>query len=147
MSLEAKRISILKTELDGGCYPLIISDVKLYKRNGVIVTNDENPGVIITYKHEDKIHQELYWIGGNNYTKFQKLMIAIELDPALQHDKKEVIGKAIWGLIQETKYMRGTEEIRSEKRLSEVSDFTKNKPTGEPIIYTPETFNPEDAAF
>lgn len=124
MSLDVKKISILKTEITAGIHELTISDVKLHKKsNGDVIIYEENPGIIMTFKHEDKIHQELYWIGSTNYTKLQKIIIQCGLDPAMQINKTEILGKEIIGLIKETKIMRGDEYIKSEKRLTETWIF------------------------
>jgi len=142
MSLEAKRISILKTEIASGIYPLVISDLKMHKKsNGELILFEDNPGVIVSFKHEDKIHQELYWIGSTNYTKLQRIILQVGLDPNKQIMKKEIVGKRIYGLITEIKTMRGSEEIKSEKKLADTSQITEEpKFKQELITYKQEGF-------
>jgi len=142
MSLEAKRISILKTEIASGIYTLVISDLKMHKKsNGELILFEDNPGVIVSFKHEDKIHQELYWIGSTNYTKLQRIILQVGLDPNKQIMKKEIVGKRIYGLITEIKTMRGNEEIKSEKKLADTSQITEEpKFKQELIIYKQEGF-------
>ncbi|CAK0771525.1 hypothetical protein CCP3SC1AL1_570001 [Gammaproteobacteria bacterium] len=120
MSLEAKKISILKSEIPVGIHILTISDLKLHKKsNGEIITFEGNPAVIVSFKNNGLIHQELYWIGSTNYTKLQKVIVQVGLDPNNQINKKDIVGKQIQGIITEIKTMRGAEEIKSEKKLSD----------------------------
>lgn len=120
MSLDVKKISILKTEIPAGIYPLTISDIKMHKKsNGELITYEENPAVIVSFENEGRIHQELYWIGSTNYTKLQKIILQVGLDPAMQISKKEIVGKQIEGIIKEHVTMRDAERIKSEFRLED----------------------------
>ena len=116
MSLDVKKISILKTQIPAGVHHLTISDVKLHKKsNGDVILHEDNPAVIVTFMATDEsVHQELYWIGSTNYTKLQKIIIQCGLDPAVQINKKEIVGKVISGTIKEFVTMRGEERIKSE---------------------------------
>lgn len=142
MSLEAKRISILKTEIGAGVNILTISDIRLHKKsNGDVITHEDNPAVIVSFENGGKLHQELFWIGSTNYTKLQKIIIQVGLDPAEQINKKDIVGKQIYGLIKEIKTMRGSECIKSEFMLAETTAidgvFVANPET---IIYKTEGF-------
>ena len=129
MSLEAKRISILKTDIPSGVHVLTISDVKLHKKsNGDVILHEDNPAVIVSFENGGKLHQELFWIGSTNYTKLQKIIIQVGLDPAMQINKKEIVGKQIYGLIKEIKTMRGSECIKSEFVLSYTYSITDLPP-------------------
>lgn len=129
MSLEAKRISILKTEIASGIHSLVISDLKMHKKsNGEIILHEDNPAVIVSFKNEDKIHQEIYWIGSNNYTKLQRIILQVGLDPNVQINKKDIVGKKVWGLIQEIAYMRGSEKLRGEFKLAETFEISDSPP-------------------
>lgn len=151
MSLDVKRISVLKTEIPVGIHLLVISDVKLHKKsNGDVILHEDNPAVIVTFTTDivtmekevvELVHQELYWIGSTNYTKLQKIIIQCGLDPAVQINKKEIVGKQVSGLIKEFKTMRGTEEIKSELKLIDTwpSDWT-HKLTNNLIEYIQEGF-------
>jgi len=142
MSLEAKRISILKTEIPAGLVPLVLSGLKMHKKsNGEIILFEDNPGVIVSFKCtmiklgikdsesiEDKTHQELYWIGSTNYTKLQRIILQVGLDPSVQISKKEIVNKKIWGLIKEINYMRGTDKLRTEFKLIETWEWSDSPP-------------------
>lgn len=153
MSLEAKRISPLTQEIEHGLQPLLISDVKPYKRNGVIVTHNEAPGVIVTFENpNEQKHQELYWIGGHNHTAFQKLLIALNLDPSEQHEVRAVKGKMIWGAIKSTFTMRGAEQIREDRRLVDTMPLDEEDLNPPPyhkelVEYRQEEFNQDNPAF
>ena len=142
MSLEAKRISILKTEIEAGLFLLTISDLKMHKKsNGDLILHEDNPAVIVSFKNDNKIHQELYWIGSSNYTKLQRIILQVGLDPNKQISKKEIVGKQIMGLIKEIKTMRGSQEIGSKMVLSDTYPIDSVLPAYyETIQYNQEGF-------
>lgn len=144
MSLDVKKISILKTQIPAGVHHLTISDVKLHKKsNGDVILHEDNPAVIVTFKAIDEsVHQELYWIGSTNYTKLQKIILQVGLDPAVQINKKEIVGKVISGTIKEFVTMRGEERIKSEFKLTETNpiDWTVIYNKHDLIVYTQEGF-------
>lgn len=123
-----------KRELSAGIYPLLISDISVIK-------SGENPQVIVSFENNGNTHQEMYWIGSTNYTKLQKIILQAGLNPSEQVKKKDIVGKSVLGLITELKTMRGAEEIKSEKRLSETAEIgTEPKFKTELITYKQDGF-------
>lgn len=146
MSLSAKRISILRTDIPAGQHYLSIANCVTHKKsNGELITHEGNPGVIFSFESEGCLHQEIYWVEGYNYRKLQDLLAVIGVDPTVDIVKKDLIGKKFWGKIVETKTMRGEEEVKSEKRLTQVSG--KQMSDSDYLVYKEEKFNPEGPAF
>lgn len=146
MSLSAKRISIFKTEIPAGQHQLTIVNCNTHKKSsGELITNNGSPGVVFTFENQGLLHQEIYWVEGFNYKKLQEILGVIGVDPTYDIVKKDLIGKMFWGKIVEYKTMRGVEEIRNEKKLTDVSG--KRMGESDYVIYKEEKFNPEDAAF
>ena len=126
MSLNAKKISILSSQIPAGQHLLTITNAKTHKKsNGDIITYEGNPGVIITYSSDGLTHEEIYWVNGYNYSRLRKLMAQIGLDASGEISKKDLVGKQFWGVIIEYKTMNGMEEIKSEKHL--VKTWEKEK--------------------
>lgn len=141
MSLDVKRVSILKTEIPAGIHALTISDVKLHKKsNGDVILHEDNPAVIVSFENDGRLHQELYWIGSTNYTKLQKIIIQVGLDPAMQINKKEIVGKQVNGFIKEYVTLRGTEKIKTEFKLDETREIDKELKVADWYEYTQEGF-------
>lgn len=149
MSLDAKKISILKHDVPSGLHNLTITDVRMHKKsNGEIITYQGNPGIVLSFSKDGLIHQELYWINGYNYTKLQKLLVLIGLDPTNEIHKKEIIGRGFWGVIIEVKVMRGSEFIKSEKKLTNTYPYSELAPnySGDFIEFKEDSFN-QDTTF
>ena len=150
MSLNAKRESILISEVPPGAHLFTIIQARMFaKKSGELILHEGNPGLILTISSELGNHQELYWINGFNYPKLLKLMKEIGIDTDKDIQRKALLKKKFWGVITETKTMRGTIEVGSEKRLTKTHTLTDHNPfkDEEYIIYKEETFNPEGPAF
>jgi hypothetical protein len=148
MSLNAKRISIFITDVPAGQHLFTITNARNHKKsNGELITYEGNPGVILSYSSEGLVHEEIYWVNGYNYSRLRKLLAQLGLDPAGEIIKKDLIGKQFWGEIMEYKYMRGVQEVKSEKHLINTWEKEKgyNDSPKEYVIYKEDTFNQEDS--
>ena len=110
----------LVSELKSGPYLVTISQVaKLRNTLGEVVLYKGNNGVVITFKtDEGKYHQELYWIGGLNYSKLLKLLRLIGAG-ITRLDKREVIGKRLCIVIKTIVTLKGGFEINRKNVVEE----------------------------
>lgn len=125
-----------------GIFPLVISDLKMHKKsNGDLILHEGNPAVIVSFTAnviklgiktdesiESNVHQEMYWIGSTNYTKLQKIILQVGLNPNEQINKKDIVGKQIWGVIIMIHHVLGAELMRTEAKLKETFEFSDSPP-------------------
>lgn len=156
MSLSAKRDPIFETSVEAGQHQFVITDVKTFKKsNGEIYLQNGKPGIILsirpnTEKFDSGLHQELFWIEGNKWAKFVKLMKEIGIEKEGEIEKKDFINKLFWGEIKEIRTVRGTETIKTEKRLNKTAPISQLNPFPEHdyIEYKQEQFHQDnDPAF
>ena len=150
MSLRAKRESVFISDVPPGPHLFSILNAKTFaKSNGDPILHEGNPGLVLTFTCDAGTHQELYWIEGYNYIKLLKLLSQIGVSMAGDVQKKDLLRKQFWGLIIEHKTMRGVDEIKSERKLTETHPLCECQPFSkqEFVIYKEDKFEQEGPAF
>ncbi len=126
---------LLSSSKSGPCLVTISNVTKYKNKSGESIKYKGKEGVVVTFKNDEIEHEELYWIGGYNYSKFLKLLACVEaVFTAPDYSKvKNVIGRKLWIVIRHNITIENGREI---KRESEITDYSPEdkKPNVPPII-------------
>jgi len=82
-----------KSERSGKQYVTISETEQL----GSEYSKDGNTGVLVMFENDQIIHEEVYYIGGYNYSKYLKLVREMECNPFMID---ELVGKKLWIVIK-----------------------------------------------
>jgi len=82
-----------KSERSGKHYVTISKTLELGKE----YSKDGSTGVLVRFENESIVHEEIYYIGGYNYSKYLKLVREMECNHLSFTD---MIGKQLWIVIK-----------------------------------------------
>lgn len=91
-STYTKPYPCIKSERSGKQYVTISKILELGKE----YSKDGHTGVLVRFENESIVHEEIYYIGGYNYSKYLKLLK--EMECSLSPD--EMIDKKCWIVIK-----------------------------------------------
>ena len=82
-----------KSERSGKHYVTISETEQL----GSEYSKDGNTGVLVRFENDSIVHEEVYYIGGHNYTKYLKLFREVGLQFIYSDN---IVGKKLWIVIK-----------------------------------------------
>lgn len=129
---------LLSSSKSGPCLVTISNVTKYKNKSGESIKYKGKEGVVVTFKNDEIQHEELYWLGGYNYSKFIKILDILDLLPGIldavnKLNSEDVRGKKLWIVIRHNITIENGREI---KRESEITDYSPEdkKPNVPPII-------------
>ena len=133
-------IKPLLSSKKSGPHLVTISNVTKYKStSGEEIKRNGKVGVVVTFKNDEIEHEELYWIGGYNYSKLLALLTMLDVEILLADDKVlkfntiGLAGKNLWIVIRHNITIENGRETKRESELTDYSTEDK-KPNAPPII-------------
>lgn len=92
-STYTKPYPCIKSERSGKQYVTISKILEL----GSEYSKDGHTGVLVRFENESIVHEEIYYVGGYNYSKYLKLARELECNPL---SPEEMIDKKCWIVIK-----------------------------------------------